>query len=88
MKIEIPEGYEVPENTKDGQEFEELVTFKLQGMELVAIKLAGIELPDEEDAKDKKSEPKGEPKDEMPMEQPDAAKQPVNFGKQIMGGAA
>jgi len=75
MKIELPEGYTLPDNVQDGGEFEEVVTFKLEGTKLVPTKLAGIDLP-AESKEDEVEEP-----DEIP-------EGPMNPGKAIMGGMA
>ena len=48
MKITIPEGYTLPEGTKDGDTFEELVTFKVEGDKLIPQMIAGVEIPYEE----------------------------------------
>ncbi len=44
MNIKIPEGYTVPEDVKDGDTFEELVTFKVEGNELYPTQIAGVEI--------------------------------------------
>ena len=80
MSLEIPEGYTLPDNVQDGGEFEEVVTFKLEGTKLVPTKLAGIDLP-AESKEDEVEEPAGEPGE-------DASAMPMNMGKRIMGGAA
>jgi mannose/fructose/N-acetylgalactosamine-specific phosphotransferase system component IID len=48
MKIEIPEGYTLPEDIADGGTLEELVTFKVEGEYLVPTMIAGVELAAEE----------------------------------------
>ena len=51
MKLSIPENYTLPEDVEDGQTFEELVTFRVDGTSLVPTMLAGVEIP-MEDAED------------------------------------
>jgi hypothetical protein len=48
MKIEIPEGYTLPEDVQDGGTLEELVTFKVEGEYLVPTMIAGVEIAAEE----------------------------------------
>ena len=48
MKIEIPEGYTLPEDVADGGTLEELVTFKVEGEYLVPTMIAGVEIAAEE----------------------------------------
>lgn len=48
MKIEIPENFTLPEDVKDGSEFEELVTFRVEGEYLVPTMIAGVEIAAEE----------------------------------------
>ena len=48
MKIEIPDGYEMPADVEDGGVLEELVTFRVEGEYLVPTMLAGVELAAEE----------------------------------------
>ena len=48
MKIEIPEGYTLPEDVTDGSTMEELVTFRVEGEYLVPTMIAGVELAAEE----------------------------------------
>jgi hypothetical protein len=50
MKIAIPEGYTLPEDLVDGDVFEELVSFRLEGGELVPTSLAGIAIAEEGEA--------------------------------------
>jgi hypothetical protein len=52
MKIEIPEGYTLPEDVADGDTMEELVTFRVEGDSLVPTMIAGVEIPAEEDDED------------------------------------
>jgi hypothetical protein len=48
MKLNIPEGYTLPEDVVDGDTFEELVTFRVDGDSLVPTMLAGVEIAAEE----------------------------------------
>jgi mannose/fructose/N-acetylgalactosamine-specific phosphotransferase system component IID len=48
MKIEIPEGYTLPEDVTDGSTMEELVTFRVEGEYLVPTMIAGVEIAAEE----------------------------------------
>jgi hypothetical protein len=48
MKIEIPENFTLPEDVADGDTFEELVTFRVEGEYLVPTMIAGVELAAEE----------------------------------------
>ena len=47
-KIEIPEGYTLPAETEDGQTFEELTTYRVEGEYLVPTMIAGVEIAAEE----------------------------------------
>ena len=48
MKLDIPDNYTLPEDVADGDTFEELVTFRVDGDSLVPTMLAGVELAAEE----------------------------------------
>lgn len=53
MKIKIPEGYTLPEETVDGDTIEELVTLRVEGDMLVPTMIAGVEIePEESDDED------------------------------------
>lgn len=80
MKIEIPEGYTLPEDVADGDTFEELVTFRVDGDSLVPTMIAGVEIEDEE-AEDME-EMETEAADEM-----EAAGPMAGMGERIMGMA-
>ena len=80
MKIEIPEGYTLPEDVADGGTLEELVTFKVEGEYLVPTMLAGVEIAAEE-AEDE-DEMEDEAADEM-----EAAAPMAGMGERIMGMA-
>lgn len=55
MKIEIPEGYTLPEDVEDGGTLEELVTFRVEGEYLVPTMIAGIEIPKEDESEEDES---------------------------------
>jgi mannose/fructose/N-acetylgalactosamine-specific phosphotransferase system component IID len=80
MKIPIPNDYQLPAETEDGQTFEELVTFRVDGDSLVPTMLAGVEIAAEE-AEDE-DEMEDEAADEM-----EAASPMAGMGERIMGMA-
>jgi hypothetical protein len=80
MKIPIPNDYQLPAETEDGQTFEELVTFRVDGDSLVPTMLAGVEIAAEE-AEDE-DEMVDEAADEMEATSPMAG-----MGERIMGMA-
>jgi len=81
MKLTIPEGYTLPEDVADGDTFEELVTFRVDGDSLTPTMLAGVEIAAE--AED----------DEMDMEEEATAEMEAGaspmagMGERIMGMA-
>ena len=79
MKIPVPPNYSIPEDIEDGQTFEELVTFRLEGTSLVPTMLAGVEIP-MEDAEDEAVE-------DMEEEDMAAAGPMSGMGERIMGMA-
>ena len=80
MKIPIPSDYTLPAETEDGQTFEELVTFRVEGDSLVPTMIAGVEIAAEE-AED--TEMEDEAADEM-----EAGVSPMaGMGERIMGMA-
>jgi hypothetical protein len=80
MKLSIPENYTLPEDVEDGQTFEELVTFRVDGTSLVPTMIAGVEIP-MEDAED-------EAVAEMEDEDMEAPAGPMaGMGERIMGMA-
>lgn len=82
MKIEIPENYTLPEDIADGDTFEELVTFRVDGTSLVPTMIAGVEVMAEEaedEADTMEEETEGE---EAAMAGPMAG-----MGERIMGMA-
>jgi hypothetical protein len=48
MKLPVPENYTLPEDVADGDTFEELTTYRLEGDSLVPTMIAGVELAAEE----------------------------------------
>ena len=82
MKLDIPENYTLPEDVADGDIFEELVTFRVEGDSLVPTMIAGVEIPvemedDEEEAEDMEEEATAE-MEEAPMR---------GLGARVMGMA-
>ena len=49
MKLDIPDNYTLPEDVADGDTFEELVTFRVEGDSLVPTMIAGVEIEAEDD---------------------------------------
>ena len=81
MKLEIPEGYTLPEDVADGDTFEELVTFRVDGDSLTPTMLAGVEIAAE--AEDEAEDMEEEAADEM-----EAGASPMTgMGERIMGMA-
>ncbi len=79
-KIEIPEGYTLPAETEDGQSFEELVTFRVEGDSLVPTMIAGVEIAADESEED-------EMEDEAADEMEAGASPMAGMGERIMGMA-
>jgi hypothetical protein len=78
MKIPIPEGYTLPEETADGETIEELVTLRVEGDMLVPTMIAGVEIAAEE----------AEDEDEdMATEDMEEAASMGGMGERIMGMA-
>jgi mannose/fructose/N-acetylgalactosamine-specific phosphotransferase system component IID len=81
MKLTIPTDYTLPEDVADGDTFEELVTFRVDGDSLVPTMLAGVEIAAEE----------AEDEDEMENEAADEMEAGVSpmagMGERIMGMA-
>lgn len=81
MKLTIPEGYTLPEDVADGDTFEELVTFRVDGDSLTPTMLAGVEIAAE--AEDEAEDMEEEAADEM-----EAGASPMTgMGERIMGMA-
>jgi hypothetical protein len=81
MKLTIPEGYTLPEDVADGDTFEELVTFRVDGDSLTPTMLAGVEIAAE--AEDDMEDMEEEATAEM-----EAGSSPMTgMGERIMGMA-
>jgi hypothetical protein len=83
MKIEIPENFTLPEDVADGDTFEELVTFRVEGEYLVPTMIAGVEIAaeeaeDEMEAEDAMEEEATAEMEEAPMR---------GLGARVMGMA-
>jgi hypothetical protein len=82
MKLTIPADYTLPEEIADGDTFEELVTFRVEGDSLVPTMIAGVEIAaDEEMAEDEAVMEEDMAVDEM------AAAPMAGMGERIMGMA-
>jgi hypothetical protein len=80
MKLTKPNDYTLPEDVADGDTFEELVTFRVEGDSLVPTMIAGVEIAADE-AED--TEMEDEAADEM-----EAGVSPMSgMGERIMGMA-
>ncbi len=80
-KIKLPEGYTLPEDVADGDSFEELTTYRVEGDSLVPTMLAGVEIAADESEEDMEME--DEAADEM-----EAGVSPMaGMGERIMGMA-
>lgn len=82
MKIEIPEGYTLPEDVADGGTLEELVTFRVEGDSLVPTMIAGVEIAAESDDDDME-----DMEDEAADEMEAGASPMAGMGERIMGMA-
>jgi mannose/fructose/N-acetylgalactosamine-specific phosphotransferase system component IID len=79
-KIKIPDNYDLPAEVADGDVFEELVSFRVEGDSLVPTMIAGVEIAADE-AED--TEMEDEAADEM-----EAGVSPMaGMGERIMGMA-
>jgi hypothetical protein len=81
MKLTIPTDYTLPEDVADGDTFEELVTFRVDGDSLVPTMLAGVEIAAEE------AEDEDEIEDETADEMEAGASPMAGMGERIMGMA-
>ena len=79
ISIPVPPNYSIPEDIEDGQTFEELTTYRLEGTSLVPTMLAGVEIP-AEDTEDEAVE-------DMEEEDMAAAGPMAGMGERIMGMA-
>ena len=80
MKLTIPTDYTLPEDVADGDTFEELVTFRVDGDSLVPTMLAGVEIAADESEED-------EMEDEAADEMEAGASPMAGMGERIMGTA-
>jgi mannose/fructose/N-acetylgalactosamine-specific phosphotransferase system component IID len=80
-KIKIPDNYDLPAEVADGDVFEELVSFRVEGDSLVPTMIAGVEIAADESEEDMEME--DEAADEM-----EAGVSPMSgMGERIMGMA-
>lgn len=56
MKIKIPEDYTLPEDVADGDTFEELTTYRIEGDSIVPTMIAGVEIPAEKEGEGPETE--------------------------------
>lgn len=85
MKIEIPSGYELPADVKDGETFDELVTFRVEGEYFVPTMIAGLEIASEDDSEKSMAE-NATPEEEAAASEMEKA--PMRgMGRRIMGMA-
>jgi len=82
MKIPIPTDFSLPEDISDGDSFEELTTFRVEGTSLVPTMIAGVELPMEEEDGEMEDMDEDEATAEM-----EAANPMAGMGERIMGMA-
>ena len=81
MKLPLPENYTLPEDVADGDTFEELTTYRVEGDSLVPTMLAGVEIAAE--AEDDMEDMEEEATAEM-----EAGASPMTgMGERIMGMA-
>ena len=81
MKLDIPDNYTLPEDVADGDTFEELVTFRVEGDSLVPTMIAGVEIAAEE------AEDEMEMEDEAADEMEAGVNPMAGMGERIMGMA-
>ncbi len=80
-KFSMPEGYTLPEDIADGDSFEELTTYRLEGDSLVPTMIAGVEIAAEE------AEDEDEMEDEAADEMEAGVSPMAGMGERIMGMA-
>jgi hypothetical protein len=80
MKLPLPENYTLPEDVADGDSFEELTTYRVEGDSLVPTMLAGVEIAADESEED-------EMEDEAADEMEAGASPMAGMGERIMGMA-
>jgi hypothetical protein len=79
-KIKIPDNYDLPAEVADGDVFEELVSFRVEGDSLVPTMIAGVEI-----AADTEEAPMEE---DMAVDEMEAGMSPMGgMGERIMGMA-
>jgi mannose/fructose/N-acetylgalactosamine-specific phosphotransferase system component IID len=81
MKLTKPTDYELPADIADGDTFEELVTFRVEGDSLVPTMIAGVEIAAEE------AEDEDEMEDEAADEMEAGVSPMAGMGERIMGMA-
>ncbi len=72
MKIELPEGFQMPENMREGEGFDAVVTlepYEGGGFYITAVNGSPMPKMDKEDMKDKKSEDSDEMEEEVVEEE-------------------
>lgn len=85
-KLEIPSNYSLPEDVADGDTFEELVTFRVEGEYLVPTMIAGVEIPAEDDSEESDMEENATPEEEAAASEME--KSPMRgLGARVMGMA-
>ena len=82
MKIPLPPDYSLPEDVADGDTFEELTTFRVDGDSLVPTMIAGVEIPAEDDEDEAEDAMEEEATAEMEAENP-----MQGLGARVMGMA-
>jgi mannose/fructose/N-acetylgalactosamine-specific phosphotransferase system component IID len=80
MKLPLPENYTLPEDVADGDSFEELTTYRVEGDSLVPTMIAGVEIAADESEED-------EMEDEAADEMEAGASPMAGMGERIMGMA-
>jgi len=81
-KIKLPENYTLPEDVADGDTFEELTTYRVEGDSLVPTMLAGVEIAAEAD-----EDTDMEMEEEATAEMEAGASPMAGMGERIMGMA-
>jgi hypothetical protein len=80
-KIKIPDNYDLPTEVADGDVFEELVSFRVEGDSLVPTMIAGVEIAADEEEEVAMEE-------DMAADEMEAGASPMaGMGERIMGMA-
>jgi hypothetical protein len=80
-KIKIPDNYDLPADVADGDSFEELVSFRVEGDSLVPTMIAGVEIAADEEEEVAMEE-------DMAADEMEAGVSPMSgMGERIMGMA-